>query len=128
MSQSKYKVVTTTVDKKARATRLAAALVKTRLTACVQFWPIQSLYHWKGKIESGSEYLLACKAPARCVVPLLAYIREHHPYETPEIIVTSIETGHPAYLAWLDTETTAPRLTFPALATRKSSSRNKKKA
>jgi uncharacterized protein involved in tolerance to divalent cations len=31
-------------------------------------------------------------------------IRQNHPYDVPEILVTSIATGEPEYLRWLDSE------------------------
>jgi len=34
------------------------------------------------------------------------YIAAHHPYDTPEIIVTPITGGSTSYLAWLAAETT----------------------
>jgi uncharacterized protein involved in tolerance to divalent cations len=31
-------------------------------------------------------------------------IQQNHPYDVPEILVTSIATGDPEYLRWLDSE------------------------
>jgi periplasmic divalent cation tolerance protein len=46
--------VTTTTETKADAERIALALVEARLAACVQIvGPIESIYRWKGRIESG---------------------------------------------------------------------------
>jgi len=36
---------------------------------------------------------------------LIAHVRAEHTYDTPEIIVTPVTGGNPAYLAWLDEET-----------------------
>jgi len=124
MRKVSYKVVTTTLSGKTQTVKLANAIVWSRLAACVQFWPIRSAYWWKGKVQTGSEFILVCKTSASRVSALQRYIKTHHPYEVPEIVVTPIETGSPPYLAWITTETSEPPLTFTASATRKRSSRS----
>ena len=122
-----HTVVTTTVEGETQAVALADAIVGARLAACVQFWPIRSTYWWKGRIEWGGEFLLACKTPAKRVAALFAFIKVHHSYEVPEIVATPIVAGHRAYLAWITRETSQPRLTFDPPATRKRSSRRRGK-
>jgi len=128
MSKEKYKCVMTTVGGDAQAVAMAEAIVRGRLAACVQFWPIRSAYGWKGRVESGHEMILLCKTRASRVNALQGFIRIHHPYEVPEIVVTPIETGSPSYLAWITAETSEPPLTFSASATRKRSSRSNGKS
>ena len=123
MKHTASKIVTTTVADAIEAEKLASLVTETNLAACVQFWPIRSIYRWKGRIESASEHLLVCKTRADRAATLVAFISQHHTYEVPEVVVTSIEDGNPAYLAWICHETTQPRLTFRASATRKRSSR-----
>ena len=93
--------MTTTIDSRKRALTMAKAIVKEGLAACVHQWPIHSIYSWKGKLESTREYLLSCKTPSLRAPALQKFIRKHHPYELPEIIVTPIEGGLSDYLAWL---------------------------
>lgn len=123
MARREFKIVTTTVENEAHAEALGTAIIKARLAACVQSWPIRSTYWWKDRIETGPEIMLACKTPARHVPALLAFIKARHNYEIPELVVTPIQGGHPAYLGWIQAETTQARLTFSASATRKRSSR-----
>ena len=124
MPKAVYRCVTTTVCGKAPSTKLADAIVRAKLAACVQFWPIRSIYRWKGRIESGSEYILVCKTTLTRVTALQKFIKAHHDYEVPEIIVTPITGGHPDYLEWITKETSEAPLTFPPSPTRKSSSRS----
>ena len=50
----RYIQVSTTVEKKEDADRIAKILVETRVAACVQvIGPIGSTYWWKGKVEEG---------------------------------------------------------------------------
>lgn len=105
MNAPSYVVVTTTSESEELAIKLAEQIASARLAACVQFWPIQSVYWWQGKMDSGTEFILQCKTRASLAPALQDFIRTHHPYEVPEIIVTPILGGHPAYLAWIDQET-----------------------
>lgn len=111
MHDTSCSIVSTTVASEALARELAGCITTARLAACVQFWPIRSTYWWQGKIESGAEFLIQSKTRTELVPALQALIRTHHPYEVPEIIVTPILGGHPAYLDWIRQETTTPPLT-----------------
>ena len=128
MPKASYNMVMTTLGTKRQAMDLARTIVRERLAACVQCWPIQSIYRWKGAIESGSETLLLCKTRSARIPALQQYIRAHHPYEIPEIVVTPLTGGLPAYLSWIHRETACPSLTFDAPATRKRVSRNGRKS
>ncbi len=93
-------IITTVADLEA-ARILAREILNQRLAACVQWYPIESMYRWEGKIEHDREILLQAKTTATGATALQQYIRQHHPYETPEIIVLPISDGHPDYLNWI---------------------------
>ena len=98
--------VTTATDSKEHAEQAATMLVERRLAACVQIvGPIQSVYHWQGKIESGEEWLCVAKTRRELYDQVEAAIRESHPHDEPEIIATEIVAGSQGYLDWLDRET-----------------------
>lgn len=95
-------VVLVTCPDRAVAKRLAEALVRRRLAACVNIVPgIQSVFRWKGKVERASEVLLLIKTPAKAFQRLRQAIATLHPYDVPEIIALPVKAGHPAYLAWI---------------------------
>jgi periplasmic divalent cation tolerance protein len=97
--------VQTAIDDEDKADELAAAIVERKLAACVQRLPIQSVYRWKGEIESSGEFLLMAKTRAALAGRLTDFVRERHPYELPEIVVTPITGGLKAYLEWVAEET-----------------------
>ncbi len=90
------------------ARRLARGLIEARLAACVQVGaPVESLYHWQGRLETANEIPLAIKTTATAWPALLSAIRERHPYELPEIVAVPIIDGLPGYLDWIDAQTRA---------------------
>ena len=98
-------VLTTLPDREA-AEALARELLASRLAACVHVGAtVQSLYHWRGQIETAAEIPLAIKTSARLYPRLEAAIRTRHPYELPEIVAVPITHGLPEYLGWIDAET-----------------------
>jgi periplasmic divalent cation tolerance protein len=102
-------LVWTTLDANANATAFAETLVSERLAACVTVQaPMDSVYRWKGSVEHDRERQIAIKTTADRVSALAARIRELHPYEVPEFLVTPVVTGSDDYLAWLR-ESTATR-------------------
>jgi periplasmic divalent cation tolerance protein len=99
-------LVLTTVPERAGAEALARELLAARLAACIQIGgAVQSLYHWRGEIETASEVPVAIKTRAALYARVEAAIRERHPYELPEIVVVPISDGLPAYIDWIRAET-----------------------
>jgi len=101
-------IVLTTMPDDARADELARTLVDERLAACVNVHgPMMSTYRWKGKVERDAERQLVIKTTRDRVSALETRLRALHPYELPEFIVISVESGSDAYLAWVSTETSS---------------------
>ncbi|MBV9512329.1 MAG: divalent-cation tolerance protein CutA [Caulobacteraceae bacterium] len=95
----------TTAGDRAEADRLARLLVEQRLAACVQLLPIDSVYRWKGAVETAAEMLLLAKTRAGLAEAAIAALKAVHSYDTPEIIVLPVTAGLPAYLDWIEAET-----------------------
>jgi periplasmic divalent cation tolerance protein len=106
LEASRYFIVQTTVDTRERADAMAAMMVTEGIAACVHILPVSSVYRWKGKIETSEELRVEAKTRASHVGDLMEFIRNAHPYDTPEIIVTPIVNGDARYLEWLETDTT----------------------
>jgi periplasmic divalent cation tolerance protein len=88
---------------------LAAALVETRVAACVTILaPCRSVYRWQGKLEDAAEVPVLIKTLADRYAALETAIRARHPYELPEIVAVPITRGLPEYLAWVADETREP--------------------
>ena len=84
-------------------------LVEERLIACGNLIPgVESIYTWKGAIETSSEAIGILKTEQSCYEALQARVHELHPYEVPECIAVPIGAGLPPYLRWI-AESVAPR-------------------
>ena len=97
-------VVLVTCSSPAEARRIARAVVEARLAACVNIVPgaVQSIYRWKGKVESARERLLLIKTSRRRLAKLRKTVEQLHSYDVPEFIALPIAAGSPAYLAWME--------------------------
>ncbi len=96
------RIVLSTTGSKEEAQKIARALVERRLAACVNVvGPIESVYRWKGAVETAGEFLCIVKTTAAAVEGVLAAIKELHSYELPEVVVLPIEHGSKDYLTWI---------------------------
>ena len=83
-------------------------MVTARLAAAAQvIGPVWSVFWWRGERRSASEWLCLAKTTAGRFQRLLAYVREHHAYELPEVTAVPLSDGDPDYLAWLEEVTGA---------------------
>jgi len=101
-NRDKVILVLTNLPDRASADQMAQILIAEHLAACVNILgECGSVYRWQGKIETTSEVPLFIKT-TRAAYPRVAKVMQvHHPYELPEIITVSIDSGLPAYLRWV---------------------------
>src|SRR5437016_5658873 len=104
------RIVLTAVSSKSEAANLAWALVERKLAACVNMVEsVESVYRWKGDVQSSKEVLLIIKTTDELFEPVRDAIRELHPYELPECISFSIDQGSTAYLEWIGENVQKPQ-------------------
>ena len=100
--QTEYSVIITTYPGKDAAKQAAKLLVERRLAACVQLFPVESVYLWQGEICGEGEVVLLIKSKTARFSEISAAIRENHSYQVPEIVQIPITDGLPEYLKWID--------------------------
>jgi len=96
-----YSIIITTFPDKEAAEPTAKLLVEKRLAACVQLFPIESVYSWQGKVCDESEVMLIIKSRTDMFDKVMTAIKEIHTYDVPEIIRLPIADGLPEYLKWI---------------------------
>lgn len=100
-NNSTYGVVLVTVGSLAAGKAIAMSLIEAKLAACVNLFPLDSIYLWEGKINQEQEYQLIIKTDLSKFDELEAKIKTLHSYEVPEIIALPIIAGSNTYLDWL---------------------------
>jgi periplasmic divalent cation tolerance protein len=95
-------VYVTNPDEKV-AKRIASHLLKKRLIACANIFPVDSAYWWKGKIEDEEEYVLVAKTKKGNWEKVKREIKKIHPYSVPCITKINV-SANKEYEKWLGKE------------------------
>jgi len=96
-------IILITAASKKEADKIAKALIKNRLAACVNIVAgALSLFWWKGKVDRAREALLVVKTRKEKFSKIVKLVKSLHSYEVPEIIAIPIVSGFKAYLKWID--------------------------
>ncbi len=99
-------IVFITCANKFQAKKIAQALIKAKLAACVNLVnPINSLFWWQGKVDSSKETLLIIKTKKNLFSRLEKLVKSLHTYDVPEIIALPIIKGSKKYLDWINDST-----------------------
>jgi periplasmic divalent cation tolerance protein len=96
------RVVLVAVPSGGKAESLAEGAVEARLAACANVISgVVSIYRWKGRVHRDAESLLLFKTSASKLKALERWVKERHPYETPEFVALPVSAGSKEYLGWL---------------------------
>lgn len=103
-------IVETTYPNLTKSKKIAKILIEQKLAACVEFFPINSLYSWQNKIENNKEFLLRIKTKKSNYNEIEKIILKDHDYKIPQIISIQINQGFEPYLNWINSNLkTAPK-------------------
>ncbi len=92
----------TSKDKK-EAKRIATHLLKKRLIACVNMFPISSMYRWKGKLKKDGEVVLIGKTNESRFGAIKKEVKKMHSYKTPCILKIGAEANE-EFFGWMRAE------------------------
>ena len=102
---TKFRIVYIVTSSKKEAKKISEILVKEKLAACINFFPITSVYKWQGKIEKEKEFGLIIKTKKNLVEKVIKRVKGLHSYEVPCIISLPVEKGYKKFLEWIDEST-----------------------
>ena len=105
---SEFVFVYSTFPNAESARKAAQLLVAARLAACVNIYPIESVYEWQGKLEDGPEAAVFIKTRQALAEQVIAAARAVHPYSVPCFLTLPIEAGNDDYLSWARAQTAQP--------------------
>ncbi len=97
-----YMFIYITAGNEDEAKKLARELLENKLVACVNMFPIRSMYWWQGKIEEAEEVGMILKTKAEKFKELRKKIKELHSYEVPCVCAFTIDDGLKEYLDWIE--------------------------
>ncbi|MBD1387851.1 divalent-cation tolerance protein CutA [Neiella sp. HB171785] len=101
-SNDEVRVVLTTCASTEQGEQLAQDLLSADLVACVNMLPpMQSFYRWQGQLCNEMEVQLVIKTRAEHVEAIKSWLAQHHPYDTPEVLVLSVADASLAYHQWI---------------------------
>ncbi|MEL6399028.1 MAG: divalent-cation tolerance protein CutA [Cyanobacteria bacterium J06626_4] len=105
MDLTEHGVILVTVDTQETAVAIAQSLVGDRLAACVNLFPLHSVYSWNDQVQQAGEWQLVIKTDLGLFAAIEQALQTLHPYDVPEIIALPIVQGAAPYLAWLGAST-----------------------
>jgi periplasmic divalent cation tolerance protein len=85
------------------AKKIALQLLKKKLIACGNFFPVTSLYHWKKKVVNEKEVLLLAKTKDKHYKRIVQEVKKLHSYKVPCILKLTAK-ANPLYEKWVDKE------------------------
>lgn len=100
-----YKLIYITASDKKEAEKIIDILLQENLTACANFFPVESLYKWKGEMKRSKEIGIFLKTKDRLVDKIVKKVKELHSYDVPCVISIPIEKGNPEFLKWINKST-----------------------
>lgn len=99
-----YIEIHTTTKDIEEARKIASAIVERKLAACVNMYPVTSIYRWQGKVEEEGEIALSIKSTSDRLEDIRTSIHALHSYDLPAITFREIE-GDRDYLIWISDST-----------------------
>lgn len=88
---------------KKEAQKIAKHLLREKLIACANIFPVESIYRWKEKIVQEKEYILIVKTTKDKYKKVKMEVEKIHSYNIPCIIKIPIEANK-SYFEWIRNE------------------------
>ena len=85
------------------AEKISLHLLKKRLVACANIFPIKSMYWWNGKIAKSKEFVVIAKTTAKNLKKAEKEIKKVHSYKIPCILRINA-SANKEYLDWTKKE------------------------
>ncbi|MBI2575973.1 divalent-cation tolerance protein CutA [Candidatus Woesearchaeota archaeon] len=78
-------------------------LLKRRLAACTNSFPVRSSFWWKGKLEDSKEVVVLAKSTEKKYTRIVSEVRKIHSYKIPCIMKIPV-TFNKEYQNWILSE------------------------
>lgn len=92
-----------TCKDKEEAVKISKHLLKKRLIACSNMFPIKSMYWWDKKIVDDNEFVILAKTINKNYEKIKKEVKKLHSYTTPCILKFNFEANK-EYAKWVKSE------------------------
>jgi periplasmic divalent cation tolerance protein len=83
------------------AKSLGSLIIKNKIAACVDFWPISSCYNWEGSMKCVEQAMLQIATFESKIEEINQIISENHSYSTPLIAGIDVRRINHPYKEWM---------------------------
>lgn len=91
-----------TFPNKKEARRIGERLVREKLAACVNIFPIEVIYAWQEKVAKDEEFAALIKTKKEHFKKVEKFILKNHSDDTPCILEIPVGRVTKKYLQWLN--------------------------
>lgn len=99
-----FLILYVTHPSKPEAVQMSARLLNERLIACVNYFPIESTYHWDGRLVNIEEVTTLYKTIPENLEAVQEMIEKNHKYTIPCIIQLVTVSANESYEKWIRNE------------------------
>ena len=94
----------TTCATSEEAEKLGKLILQRKIGACIDYWPIRSMYRWEGKLKELDETMMLITTFEPKIETVTDLISKHHSYSTPLIGTVDVRRINRAYKEWVTEE------------------------
>lgn len=84
-----------------QAKDLGKKIIKARVAACVNVWPIESVYFSDGECKEDHEAVLLVKTLEPKVAEIEEFLEKNHSYKVPIVAVVNVHRLNRGYKDWM---------------------------
>jgi len=96
-----FSLVYITAGNMEEARKIGKKLVEERLVACVNLFPVSSIFRWQGGIDEENEVAIIAKTKTGKVKNIEKRVKELHSYDVPCVVSFNMDEGSKDYLDWI---------------------------
>lgn len=93
-------LIYTTCRDIAQAKELGKKIMRAKAAACVNIWPIESMYWWQGELKEDNEAVLLIKTQEPKMAEIEEFLRKNHTYSVPFVGGVHIDRINIEYRDW----------------------------
>ncbi len=100
-----HSMVYVTAPSEEEARRISLHLLRERLVACSNVFPVRSFYWWEGEIRDEEEWVAVMKTRKDLAQEAVETVHRMHSYDVPCAVAYDMTGGSEPYMRWIEDET-----------------------